>query len=137
MQSRDPSTNVVLLEDAAAVVGVTLAAGCMGLTSLTGEQMHMETLPSSLLFPRLLSSRLSLSLLKCEEETQREDPRHQAFNTMRRRCFRAVFRRQSVQYAVTQPHHLSIVYIAHCYILYLSDEHELFMTIYMLTFNSI
>ncbi len=36
MQSRDPSTNVVLLEDAAAVLGVALAAGCMGLTSLTG-----------------------------------------------------------------------------------------------------
>lgn len=36
MQSRDPSTNVVLLEDAAAVLGVILAAGCMGLTSLTG-----------------------------------------------------------------------------------------------------
>lgn len=37
MQSRDPSTNVVLLEDAAAVLGVMLAAGCMGLTSLTGK----------------------------------------------------------------------------------------------------
>ncbi|MEQ2194124.1 hypothetical protein XENOCAPTIV_023933 [Xenoophorus captivus] len=33
--SRDPSTNVVLLEDAAAVLGVIMAAGCMGLTSLT------------------------------------------------------------------------------------------------------
>lgn len=37
MQSRDPSTNVVLLEDAAAVLGVIMAAGCMGLTSLTGK----------------------------------------------------------------------------------------------------
>ena len=36
MQSRDPSTNVVLLEDAAAVLGVIMAASCMGLTSLTG-----------------------------------------------------------------------------------------------------
>uniref|UniRef100_A0A672NCX9 Proton-coupled zinc antiporter SLC30A9, mitochondrial n=1 Tax=Sinocyclocheilus grahami TaxID=75366 RepID=A0A672NCX9_SINGR len=40
MQSRDPSTNVVLLEDAAAVVGVVLAAGCMGLTSLTGNPYY-------------------------------------------------------------------------------------------------
>uniref|UniRef100_A0A8C5NBE3 Proton-coupled zinc antiporter SLC30A9, mitochondrial n=1 Tax=Gouania willdenowi TaxID=441366 RepID=A0A8C5NBE3_GOUWI len=40
MQSRDPSTNVVLLEDAAAVLGVTLAAGCMGLTSLTGNPLY-------------------------------------------------------------------------------------------------
>lgn len=37
MQSRDPSTNVVLLEDAAAVLSVAVAATCMGLTSLTGK----------------------------------------------------------------------------------------------------
>nr|XP_029506698.1 zinc transporter 9-like isoform X1 [Oncorhynchus nerka]XP_029506699.1 zinc transporter 9-like isoform X1 [Oncorhynchus nerka] len=36
MQSRDPSTNVVLLEDSAAVLGVIMASSCMGLTSLTG-----------------------------------------------------------------------------------------------------
>ncbi|KAK1804399.1 hypothetical protein P4O66_020428 [Electrophorus voltai] len=41
MQSRDPSTNVVLLEDAAAVLGVVLAAGCMGLTSLTGARARV------------------------------------------------------------------------------------------------
>lgn len=40
MQSRDPSTNVVLLEDTAAVLGVVLAAGCMGLTSLTGNPFY-------------------------------------------------------------------------------------------------
>ncbi|XP_076877509.1 proton-coupled zinc antiporter SLC30A9, mitochondrial [Brachyhypopomus gauderio] len=40
MQSRDPSTNVVLLEDTAAVLGVMLAAGCMGLTSLTGNPYY-------------------------------------------------------------------------------------------------
>lgn len=40
MQARDPSTNVVLLEDTAAVVGVMLAATCMGLTSLTGNPYY-------------------------------------------------------------------------------------------------
>ncbi|XP_067844469.1 proton-coupled zinc antiporter SLC30A9, mitochondrial isoform X2 [Heptranchias perlo] len=37
MHGHDPTTNVVLLEDAAAVIGVLLAASCMGLTSLTGN----------------------------------------------------------------------------------------------------
>ncbi|KAM5193207.1 proton-coupled zinc antiporter SLC30A9, mitochondrial isoform 2-T2 [Mantella aurantiaca] len=40
IQSRDPSTNVVLLEDAAAVLGVVMAASCMGLTSLTGNPLY-------------------------------------------------------------------------------------------------
>ncbi|KAJ1214875.1 hypothetical protein NDU88_002486 [Pleurodeles waltl] len=40
MLSCDPSTNVVLLEDAAAVVGVIIAASCMGLTSLTGNPYY-------------------------------------------------------------------------------------------------
>lgn len=39
MESRDPSTNVILLEDTAAVLGVTIAATCMGLTSLTGKYL--------------------------------------------------------------------------------------------------
>uniref|UniRef100_A0A6I8ND86 Proton-coupled zinc antiporter SLC30A9, mitochondrial n=1 Tax=Ornithorhynchus anatinus TaxID=9258 RepID=A0A6I8ND86_ORNAN len=40
MEARDPSTNVVLLEDTAAVLGVLLAATCMGLTSLTGNPLY-------------------------------------------------------------------------------------------------
>ncbi|XP_044273961.1 zinc transporter 9 [Varanus komodoensis] len=40
MQACDPSTNVVLLEDTAAVLGVTLAATCMGLTSITGNPYY-------------------------------------------------------------------------------------------------
>nr|XP_004658728.1 zinc transporter 9 isoform X2 [Jaculus jaculus] len=40
MESRDPSTNVILLEDTAAVLGVTIAATCMGLTSVTGNPMY-------------------------------------------------------------------------------------------------
>ncbi|KAI8508550.1 hypothetical protein Bbelb_136490 [Branchiostoma belcheri] len=39
-RSRDPSVNVVLLEDAAAVLGVAIAATCMGLTSLTGNPVY-------------------------------------------------------------------------------------------------
>uniref|UniRef100_A0A8C6JK99 Proton-coupled zinc antiporter SLC30A9, mitochondrial n=1 Tax=Melopsittacus undulatus TaxID=13146 RepID=A0A8C6JK99_MELUD len=40
VQSHDPSTNVVLLEDAAAVLSVAIAATCMGLTSLTGNPYY-------------------------------------------------------------------------------------------------
>ncbi|XP_072352766.1 proton-coupled zinc antiporter SLC30A9, mitochondrial [Scyliorhinus torazame] len=40
MHGHDPTTNVVLLEDAAAVLGVLLAAGCMGLTSLTDNPYY-------------------------------------------------------------------------------------------------
>ncbi len=36
-RSVDPSTNVVLLEDAAAVLGVVIAAGCMSITSYMGS----------------------------------------------------------------------------------------------------
>ncbi|XP_012267832.2 zinc transporter 9 [Athalia rosae] len=39
MSGEDPSVNVVLMEDLAAVIGVTAAAGCMGLTSYLGNPM--------------------------------------------------------------------------------------------------
>ncbi|XP_044254498.1 zinc transporter 9 isoform X2 [Tribolium madens] len=39
LRSQDPSVNVVLLEDFAAVVGVVVAAGCMGLSSLTNSSI--------------------------------------------------------------------------------------------------
>ncbi|XP_071511620.1 proton-coupled zinc antiporter SLC30A9, mitochondrial-like [Diadema antillarum] len=39
-RARDPSVNVVFLEDTAAVFGVIIAASCMGLTSLTGNPMY-------------------------------------------------------------------------------------------------
>lgn len=39
MRGNDPSVNVVLLEDAAAVIGVTTAMICMGLTSVTGSHI--------------------------------------------------------------------------------------------------
>nr|CAH7745851.1 unnamed protein product [Callosobruchus chinensis] len=37
VRAQDPSVNVVLLEDAAAVIGVILAAGCMGISSVTNS----------------------------------------------------------------------------------------------------
>ncbi|CAG0883825.1 unnamed protein product [Darwinula stevensoni] len=37
MSGQDPSVNVVLLEDAAAVLGLGIAGMCMGLTSMTGS----------------------------------------------------------------------------------------------------
>ncbi|XP_033116826.1 zinc transporter 9-like [Anneissia japonica] len=40
LQSKDPSVNVVLLEDSVAVLGVSVAAICMGLTSLTGSPVY-------------------------------------------------------------------------------------------------
>lgn len=39
LRGQDPSVNVVLLEDLAAVMGVMVAMGCMGLTSLTGSHI--------------------------------------------------------------------------------------------------
>ena len=39
LSGQDPSVNVVLMEDLAAVLGVTLAATCMGLTSYLGNPM--------------------------------------------------------------------------------------------------
>ncbi|XP_070554265.1 proton-coupled zinc antiporter SLC30A9, mitochondrial-like isoform X2 [Ptychodera flava] len=38
--ARDPSVNVVLLEDTAAVLGVLVAGTCIGLTSLTGNPVY-------------------------------------------------------------------------------------------------
>ncbi|XP_045615724.1 proton-coupled zinc antiporter SLC30A9, mitochondrial isoform X2 [Procambarus clarkii] len=38
-RGQDPSVNVVLLEDMAAVMGVAVAMGCMGLTSVTGSHI--------------------------------------------------------------------------------------------------
>ena len=35
----DPSVNVILLEDLAAVLGVAIAAGCLGITYYTGSPM--------------------------------------------------------------------------------------------------
>jgi Co/Zn/Cd efflux system component len=52
--SKDPTVNVVLLEDAAAVLGVVIAAGCMGLTSLTGS--HIPDAVGSLLVGSLLGA---------------------------------------------------------------------------------
>lgn len=39
-RSRDPSVNVVLLEDMAAVIGVGIAASCMGASTLTGNPLY-------------------------------------------------------------------------------------------------
>ncbi|XP_037785527.1 zinc transporter 9-like isoform X4 [Penaeus monodon] len=39
LRSQDPSVNVVLLEDMAAVIGVSVAMACMGLTSITGSHI--------------------------------------------------------------------------------------------------
>ncbi|KAF8791416.1 proton-coupled zinc antiporter SLC30A9, mitochondrial-like [Argiope bruennichi] len=40
LRGRDPSVNVVLLEDIAAVFGIFIAAGCMSLTSYTGLPIY-------------------------------------------------------------------------------------------------
>nr|XP_034356071.1 zinc transporter 9-like [Arvicanthis niloticus] len=40
MERRDQSTNVILLGDATAVLGVIIAATCMGLTSITGNPLY-------------------------------------------------------------------------------------------------
>nr|XP_034374413.1 uncharacterized protein LOC117720053 [Arvicanthis niloticus] len=40
MERRDPSTNVILLGDATAVLGVIISATCMGLTSITGNPLY-------------------------------------------------------------------------------------------------
>lgn len=40
VRGRDPTSIAVLMEDGAAVTGVTLAALCLGLTSYTGSQVY-------------------------------------------------------------------------------------------------
>lgn len=40
MRSSDPSVNVVLLEDTAAVAGVIIAAGCMALSQYSGNPLY-------------------------------------------------------------------------------------------------
>ena len=50
----DPCVNVVLLEDAAAVAGVMIAAGCMGLSEVTGS--HVPDAVGSLAIGGLLGA---------------------------------------------------------------------------------
>lgn len=40
ISAQDPSVNVVLMEDAAAVMGVTIAGSCMALAKLTDNSMY-------------------------------------------------------------------------------------------------
>ena len=40
LRGRDPNAVAVLLEDSAAVAGLLLAAGCLGLTSYTGNIIY-------------------------------------------------------------------------------------------------
>lgn len=40
IQGKDPCVNVVLTEDAAAVTSVAVAAGCMGLSTITGSPIY-------------------------------------------------------------------------------------------------
>ena len=53
LAGNDPCVNVVLLEDAAAVVGVVIAAGCMGLSHLTAS--HIPDAGGSVLIGGLLA----------------------------------------------------------------------------------
>ena len=39
-EGSDPSTNVVLLEDIAAILGVCIAGTCMGISYYTGKIMY-------------------------------------------------------------------------------------------------
>uniref|UniRef100_A0A6G5ABX3 Putative zinc transporter n=1 Tax=Rhipicephalus microplus TaxID=6941 RepID=A0A6G5ABX3_RHIMP len=53
-RSRDPSVNVVLLEDMAAVLGVTVAAACIGLSTYLADPMYDAV--GSLIIGTLLGS---------------------------------------------------------------------------------
>lgn len=52
LRGQEPSVNVVLLEDLAAVLGVAVAATCMGLTSITGS--HVPDAVGSIIIGGLL-----------------------------------------------------------------------------------
>lgn len=54
IRSRDPSVNVVLLEDIAAVLGVSIAGSCMGLTHIYGNPLFDAV--GSLLIGTILAS---------------------------------------------------------------------------------
>ena len=72
----DPCVNVVLLEDLAAVAGVVVAGGCMGLSQYTGS--HVPDACGSLVIASLLGSVASFMIYTNSQvqaiETSDSDP---------------------------------------------------------------